>query len=268
MAALAALFLAGCAPWPVRPGERAYLDVAYAAPEGKPLRLDLYVPKASRPVPVVVWFHGGGWRYGDKRYRLLVRDLTREGFAVASVQYRLSGEASWPAQREDGQAALGWLRRHGASHGIDASRLGLAGDSAGGHLAAWIGLQEKTPRVRAVLALYPPTDLAALARWHGDRPGNLLDRLLDGTAEENPDRYQAASPVTHAGPDAPPFLFLHGDRDPVVPLEQSRTLRRLLNRSGVEAGVIVRKEAGHAFGLDSGLMGRTAEFFRRHLTAP
>lgn len=245
--------------------ERAFRDAVYARPEGGALKLDLYVPPTAKPPPVIVWFHGGGWKYGDKRYRLLIRDLTREGFAVATVEYRLSGRAKWPAQRDDGLAALAWLRANAGSLGIDASRMGLAGDSAGGHLAALLGLMEGTPRIKAVFAMYPPTDLVVLADHHGNKSPSLLTELFGGTVEDKSREAFEAGPVNFVDAKDPPFLFLHGDRDEVVPLNQSEILRDKLRDVGVPAELSTVKGRGHAFTLDRQKLSAATAFFRRYL---
>ncbi len=245
--------------------EQAFRDAVYARPEGGALKLDLYVPQRDSPPPVIVWFHGGGWKFGDKRYRLLIRDLTREGFAVATVGYRLSGRAKWPAQREDAQTALRWLRSHQRSLGIDASRMGLAGDSAGGHLAALLGLMEGKPLIKAVLAIYPPTDLVLLAEHHGNQSSSLLTELLGGTVKEKSREAYEAGPVNFVDAKDPPFLFLHGDSDEVVPLSQSEVLRDKLRKFGVPAELIVVKNRGHAFPLDPSQLSTAAAFFRKNL---
>lgn len=245
--------------------ERAFRDVVYARPKGDALKLDLYVPQTTKPPPVIVWFHGGGWKYGDKRYRLLIRDLTREGFAVATVEYRLSSRAKWPAQRDDCLAALHWLRSQQSTLGIDANRMGLAGDSAGGHLAALLGLMEGTPRIGAVFAIYPPTDLVVLADQHGNQPTSLLTELFGGTVAEKLREAFEAGPVNFVDAKDPPFLFLHGDRDDVVPLNQSEILRDKLRDAGIAADLIVVKGRGHAFTLDRQQLSAAAAFFRRYL---
>jgi acetyl esterase/lipase len=247
------------------PAERVYRNAAYEVGDFGKQTLDLYIPEASEPPPVIVWFHGGGWKYGDKRYRFLIRNLTREGFAVATVDYRLSPRAKWPAQRDDCLAAVKWLRRHAGKLGIDASRMGLAGDSAGGHLAALLGVMEGSPKIKAVFAIYPPTDLVELAHFHGDKPKSLLTELLGGTVQAKSREAREASPVNFVDAKDPPFLFLHGDRDKVVPLEQSRMLQRKLHEAGVEAVLRIAKGKGHAFVLDPTELQAAARFFRKNL---
>lgn len=261
------LFLAGCSTYgPARPGEKIYRDVQFAAPGGHKLRMDLYVPKTAKPAPVVLWIFGGGWRFGSKGYHVNVRDLTSVGIAVASIQYRLSQDAVYPAQLEDCQAAAQWLRANGSRYGIDASRMGASGESAGGQLAAMLAATEGKSRIRAVCALYPPTDIVDLALLYA-KPGklSLIDKLLGGPIEEKLNLAADASPIDHVSPSLPPFIIIHGERDRVVPLQQSERLFFALADAGVETQFIVVPHKGHWFRLDNDLFAEVSVFFQRHL---
>lgn len=261
------LVLGGCDTLPLAgPHETITRNLVYARHGGKDLHLDLYVPKAARPAPVVVWLHGGAWKYGDKSFVIRVRRLTEAGFAVASVQYRRSWESPWPAQHEDCQAALRWLRANGAAHGIDGLRMGLCGDSSGGHIAALLGLEQGKTRVRAVCTLYPPTDLPLLAeRYARFERTSLITQLFGGTMEEKGSIAREASPVNHVGASAPPFLLMHGGRDIIVPVAQSQALHRRLCEAGVESELIVYPSLPHGFGLEDGRLAKVAAFFRDKL---
>jgi acetyl esterase/lipase len=230
--------------------------LAYAAPVGfRPLLLDVYLPGRPESAPLVVFLHGGGWLRGDRsmvspqfaswRPGPLAR-LAAAGFAVASVDYRLSGEARFPAQLEDVSAAVGWLTGRAAEYGFDAGRIVLWGESAGAHLAALLGLQSTGPRVRGVIDWYGPADLLALDEQVG-AAGALTDdpldtreaRLLGAPVAEVPELARAASPVSQVRAGAPPFLIAHGTADQAVPFAQSEALAAAL----AEAGVGVRFEA-------------------------
>jgi len=240
-------------------------NIVFSKPDGRPLALDLYVPRTEKPAPLIVWIHGGGWKIGSKGFRLLIKDLTRHGFAIASMDYRLSTRAKWPAQHLDCVEAIEWLRKHGAEYHIDPSRMALSGDSAGGHLAALIGLEHGEPRIRAVLALYPPTDLVALGEVFRDNPRNLIVQLFGDSFENTKTVAAEASPVNHVAANAPPFLFIHGDKDDTVPLDQSFALDKLLRENGTESRILVMKGRGHAFSLNRQNLEEAQAFFTRAL---
>jgi len=262
-----ATVLGGCATFgPARRGEAIHRNVVYAVRSGKKLHVDLYVPREAKPVPVIVWLHGGGWKYGDKGYHLSIRNLTREGFAIASVQYRLLRNAPWPAQVIDCEEAVDWIRKDGDRYGIDPSRLALAGESAGGHLAALIGTRETRRNVKAVLAMYPPTDLVVMGRRYANYGRlSIFSQMFDGEIANRRAEARAASPVTYASRSSPPFLIFHGDKDWLVPPEQSETLDAALRKAGVESKLVIVKGKGHAFGLDQSQLEQVAAFFRKHL---
>jgi acetyl esterase/lipase len=261
-----AVFTAGCASYaPARPGENNYRKVLFASPQGHKLYMDLYVPQTARPAPVVVWIFGGSWKYGSNGYHLNLRDLTASGIAIASIQYRLSGTAKYPAQLEDCRAAVQWLRANGARYGIDPHRIGASGESAGGHLAALLGTVEGAPSIRAVCALYPPTDLVALGRMY-ETPNHSsdIDKLLGGPIEQKLTLAKEGSPVHHVTRSSPPFLIFHGADDTLVPLAQSQELQRRLTRAGVGSRLIVVPGKGHWFLLDRSQIAEVARFFQEH----
>ncbi len=260
---------AACAPYGfARSNEKIVRNVEFATPGGKSLRLDLYLPKSNHPVPMVMWIFGGSWKFGSKGYHINLRDLTRSGIAVAAIDYRLSGTAIYPAQLEDCQSALAWLRAHGAEYGIDPKRIGVSGESAGGHLAALLGTVEGKSKVQAVCALYPPTNLVSLGRKYAspDRRSDI-ERLLGGPIETKLALAQEASPVDRVSADAPPFLIIHGAQDTLVPMEQSQELDRKLKRVGVESRIIVVPDKGHWFLLNETQLKTVAEFFQRHFVS-
>jgi acetyl esterase/lipase len=248
------------------PGDdvRFFGGLAYAAPLGfRPLLLDLYRPAAvADPAPaLVVFVHGGGWVRGDRsmvspsfagwRPGPLAR-LAAEGFAVASVDYRLSGEARFPAQLEDVSAAVEWLAGRAEEYGFDAGRIVLWGESAGAHLAALLGLRSPGRRVRGVVDWYGPADLAALDVQVGAAGALTEDpldtreaRLLGAPVAEVPELARAASPISHVRAGAPPFLIAHGTADRAVPFRQSEALAAALAEAGVEVRLEAVDGAGH-----------------------
>lgn len=264
------LFFTGCSTYgPARPGEKIYRDVVFATPGGHKLRMDLYVPRSAqtKPVPVVLWIFGGSWRFGSKGYHVNVRDLTSDGIAVASIQYRMSQTAVYPAQLDDCRAAAQWLRENGARYGIDASRMGASGESAGGQLAAMLGATEGKQRVQAVCALYAPTDMIELGRIYKKRRGlNSIEKVLGGPIEEKLAVAADASPINYTNASStPPCLIIHGERDRVVPLEQSGRYFEALADAGVETQFMVVPDRGHWFRLDDEQYAEVSRFFQRHL---
>ncbi|MFE6360305.1 alpha/beta hydrolase fold domain-containing protein [Streptomyces sp. NPDC057806] len=243
------------------PGVRLLRGAVYSAPPGiRPLELDLWLPAEPRePVPVIVYLHGGGWRTGTRtdmgpRFRHWrpspFARLAQAGFAVASLDYRLSGEALYPAQLEDVTAAKAWLNARAAELGLDTDRTVAWGESAGAHLAALLAL---TTPVSGCIAWYGPTDLTTLPAQ--SRPGaydpadpTTREALLIGAAvAAAPDRARAASPVTHVTADAPPFLILHGTDDALIPLAQGEQLATALREAGADVDFRPVPGADHAW---------------------
>lgn len=267
------------------PAARTERDLIYKTAGGRPQKLDLFFPpEGTGPFPVIVWIHGGGWRSGSKENCLPARTgFPQRGFAVASVNYRLTDAATFPAQIEDCKAAVRWLRAHAGKYGLDAERFGAWGSSAGGHLAALLGTSdapgaldtgdhlEFSSRVQAVCDYYGPADLCSMAGPDGferhARPEAPVSMLLGGAASENPDLAKAASPVSHVSSHDPPFLIVHGDKDRTVPVEQSRLLHQALRDAQVESDLLILPGAGHggpAFS-SSDTIEAVAAFFDRHL---
>ena len=239
-------------------------DLRYAEVPGyRPMELDFYLPPGDgtgpengEPRPVIVHVHGGGWRRGSRRDPLprlgpgFYPGLAEAGFAVAAVDYRLSGEARYPAPLEDVRAAVGWVRDHAPAHGLDASRVFLWGDSAGGHLALLAALTGAP--VQGVVAWFPVTDLAGLladvaAAGGTPDPGpeSREALLLGAPAAAVPDLARAASPVSHASASAPPAFLMHGAADMLVPPAQSVRLARALAAAGAAVELELVPGASH-----------------------
>jgi len=265
----ALLFTTACASYlPPRHGETIHRKLLFASPQGHNLYMDLYVPETPRPAPVVIWIFGGSWKIGSDGYHINVRDLTRYGIAIASIQYRLTGTAKYPAQLEDCRSAVQWLRANGSRYGIDPTRIGVSGESAGGHLAALLGTVEGAPAIRAVCALYPPTDLVILGRKYA-HPGHESDieKLIGGPIGQKLSVAADASPVSHVTASSPPFLIIHGAKDTLVPIAQSQELVHKLAAAGVEAHLMVVPGKGHWFFLTRDQLGQVALFFQKHFGA-
>jgi acetyl esterase/lipase len=234
-------------------------------PGHRPVELDLHWPRAGTgPFPVVVLVHGGGWAAGSRRSfgpafdgapEPLAGRIARGGYVVAAVDYRLSGEAVFPAPLDDLRAAIAWLGEHAAEVGGDPARTVLWGESAGGHLAALAGLtgaDDAATRVRGVVAWYAPSDLTTMSAQARDDavvrasdPGSRESLLLGGPVDENGALAVSASPVSHVHAGAPPFLLVHGDADRFVPVGQSRQLHEALTGVGVPVQLVEVAGADH-----------------------
>jgi acetyl esterase/lipase len=240
-------------------------DLVYSVVPGyRPLWLDLHLPASGPPRAVCVYLHGGGWRIGSRKAgpgapapdsgRRFER-MTAQGLAVASVDYRLSGEARFPAQRDDVAAACTYLDENREQLGLGGAPLVIWGVSAGGLLAALRALDaDAQPAVAGAVCWYPVTDIAALPA-DMDAVGGAADRgpesrealLLGAPTSAVPDLARVASPVTHAHPAAPPFLLVHADADVDVPLQQSRRLADALQAVGAQATLETVPGEGHMF---------------------
>lgn len=240
---------------------RIISDVTYCTGGGHPLLMDLYLPnKFPHAVPAVLWLHGGGWRNGDKKNSWIVIKLAERGLVAASANYRLIGEAGFPAAIEDAKCAVRFLRANADQYGIDPERIGIAGLSAGGHLAMLAatapasanlegsgGWAKVSSRVSAVLSWYGPTDFSvgptAFERGHGPS----IKDFLGGTPEENPENYKNASPIHWVRKGDPPLLMIHGQDDTTVPFDQSLRMEKAYRAAGNSAKLIPVRNAGHNF---------------------
>jgi acetyl esterase/lipase len=237
-------------------------ELEYAQVGELRLALDLYRPHGAQRPPLVVWVHGGAWRSGSRR-QVPILDLVPQGYAVASVDYRLSTVAPFPAQVHDLKAAIRYLRGTAARHGIAAERIAIAGSSAGGHLALLVGVtagvpelegdvgayREQSSAVQAVVDFFGPTNLTTILAQ--STPHGLsvripaLKLLLGGLPEERAALAQLASPVLHLDPRDPPLLVYHGDQDPQVPIQQSQELVEACRKAGVEVRFEVVEGGAH-----------------------
>ena len=262
-------------------GVSAQFDITYAALAGfRPLTLDIYTPKPSpNPLPTVLFVHGGGWNSGDSRHALAFPDLPRalaalaaRGYVVASLNYRLSQEAHFPAALQDVKAAIRWLRSHAGSYNGDATRVAVWGMSAGGQLAAMAGTTCGVTRfepdgnagydapsdcAEAVIDWFGPTDLESLGADNG-KPAKEGFVAAGQTSEEGsylgcepqacpPGIARLASPMAFVSENAPPFLIQHGAADTQVSPKQSQKLYDALKQKGVPAEIVLYPDAGHGF---------------------
>lgn len=270
-------------------GATEHRDVRYG-PHQERNTLDLFVPKSAAPVPLVIWVHGGAWSGGSKDGNNPALPLLADGYAVAAVNYRLSQHAVFPAQIEDCKAAVRLLRANAKKYNLNPDRFGVWGSSAGGHLVALLGTSggakelegkvgdhpDVSSKVQCVVDFYGPTDLTKMAAQSGanskidhDSPKSPESRLVGGPIQENKDKAAKANPLTYVTKGAPPFLILHGDADPLVPLAQSELLHDALKKAGVASELVVVKGGGHGGAGFASAENRDtiAKFFEKHLKA-
>jgi acetyl esterase/lipase len=271
-------------------GVAVHRDLIYAQVGQRDLPLDLYLPKSDKPLPVVVWIHGGGWRAGSKGNAGPARPLVGQGYAVIDVEYRLSGEAIFPAQIQDCKAAIRWLRANAKTYNLDGDHIGVWGSSAGGHLVALLGTSgdvaefetaanaEFSSRVQAVCDWFGPTDLLLMnkqaipgSRLDHDAPDSPESKLVGGPIQTAPFTAVAkqANPINYVSDDDPPFLIVHGDNDRLVSHRQSEMLHAALTKAGVASKLQIEPGAGHGFSggktPKQELVQQAAGFFDQHL---
>ncbi|WP_395737803.1 prolyl oligopeptidase family serine peptidase [Prosthecobacter sp.] len=244
-------------------GVKELRDLAYVEGGHERHKLDLYLPeKAAGPLPLIIWVHGGGWQNGSKDGCPPLRGgYVEKGYAVASINYRLSGHAVFPAQIEDCKAAVRWLRANAGKYSLDPKRFGVWGASAGGHLVALLGTSgdvkefdvgtnlDQSSRVQAVCDYFGPTDFTVFVTTPGYE-SHATDaspeaKLIGGAVMQNKDKAARVDPITYVTKDDPPFLIVHGDKDPTVPINQSQLLFGALKKSEVSAHFHTIHGAGH-----------------------
>lgn len=265
------------------PGSKSHYDLAYVANGHERQKLDLFLPaNRKEALPLIIWIHGGAWKAGSKERCPAVR-LLDDGYAVASINYRLSQHAIFPAQIEDCKAAVRWLRAHAMDYRLDPNHYAAWGSSAGGHLAAMVGTTgdaqgfdvganlDQPSRVQAVVDYFGPTDFLQMDA-HRLPNGQVHDsadspesELIGGPIQENKDKTAKANPITYVTPGDPPFLICHGDQDPLVPHHQSELLEAALKKAGVPVNLYTVKRAGHGGFNDPKVPEMTRAFLARTL---
>lgn len=255
--------------------------IPFASPGGVELLLDLHIPSDVKNPPLVMFIHGGGWR-GGKREGCRLAWVANHGYAVASVEYRFSQEALFPAQIHDCKGALRWLRAHADEYGYDASRVVVSGSSAGGYLAALMGTSgevealegatgenvKQSSRVQGVIDYYGPSDFVKRSenqKSKTDEPTGSVYQLLGGPVQKNLEAALAASPVTYISKDDPPFLIFHGENDKVVFLDQAEHLETLYREAELEVHLEIVSGAGHGWKQNAREKALVLEFLEKHL---
>jgi acetyl esterase/lipase len=264
-------------------------NLNYAGTKNPRQELDLYLPKKrsadASALPLVVFIHGGGWRNGDKSSGWTrLRELVESGnYAAASIGYRLSGEAQWPAQIHDCKAAIRWLRANASEYGFDPEKIAVWGTSAGGHLVAMLGVSgdvgelegsigshgEVSSEVTCVVNFFGPSELLTM----NDHPSTIdhdaatspESLLIGGAIQENPDKAKNASPIHWVSPDDEPSLIVHGTEDPLVPYPQSVEFEKKLESAGVPTVLLTVEGGGHGKGFGPAVTEAVKVFLDHHL---
>jgi acetyl esterase/lipase len=239
-------------------------DVVYGEAGGRTLKLDFAKPSLCRDqnVPLIVYIHGGGWRTGDKAEAFgqsVIKMAFQLGFAVASINYRLSPEFRFPAQIHDCKQAVKFLRANASALGIDSNRIAAAGGSAGGHLASLLGSADEkdglegtgwsgiSSRVIAVAEYFGPTDLSDTGSQFSSEGLSMVTDLLGCDPFVCPEAARLASPITYVSPGDPPILIVHGEKDVLVPYRQAELFAEKLRLAGNAGALIKVKNANHLF---------------------
>ena len=267
---------------PIPVGTTVHRDLAYVTNGHPRQKLDLYLPADARKPPLIIMIHGGAFKSGSKDGQNPVPFLT-QGYAVAALNYRLSGHAIFPAQIEDCKAAVRWLRAHAGEYGYDPDRFGAWGGSAGGHLVTMLGTTGSTTkfdvgenlsvssRVQAVADNFGPTDFLQMDAHRlpsgmvHNAPDSPESELIGGNLQDNPEKARNANPITYVTRDCPPFLVIHGDSDPLVPHHQSELLVAALQSAGVPVQFYTVKGGGHGGFKDPNVEAMTQAFFAEQL---
>lgn len=278
----------------VPPGIALEKDVVYVKAGDFELLLDIaYHKKTTPPRPAIVHIHGGGWRNGSKSSRSALT-YAQMGYVGVSINYRLSGDAPFPAGVHDCKAAIRWLRANAAKYGVDPDRIGVIGGSAGGHLCALLGTsggdpylegdlgnQQYSSRVQCVIDQWGPTDFLRMddvsGTIHHLGPNSPESLWIGGPITEHKDLVRKANPITYVDPRDPPILIIHGEEDHTVIIGQSELLYDALKKAGVETKFVRVKNAGHGLrptppGAEISpsreeLVKLQAEWFTKHLGA-
>ncbi len=240
--------LAQAAPNSAPAGFTFIQGITYRNVDGIDLVADLYLPPGAGPFPGIVFLHGGGWRNGNRlQLRRQAAYMAQHGMVGMAIEYRLAPAHPFPAALEDAKQAVVWLREHASTYHVDPSKIAAVGSSAGGHLAAMLGV-ESTDRsaptgsnVQAVVAFNGIFDFAAMP------PSNMVSDFLGKPCTEDVAVCREASPLSHVHPNEPPFLILHGTEDKTAPYAQAAAFVEMLKAAGDHAELFTATGAPHTF---------------------
>jgi acetyl esterase/lipase len=258
-------------------------DIEYARVGNQVLKLDLYLPKVVNP-PLLIYVHGGAWRAGSKSDVPILK-LLNHGFAIASVDYRLSTQALFPAQVHDIKAAIRFLRAKSELYHLNTKKLAIVGSSAGGHLAALVGVTKEhkelegkvgedlnqSSAVQCIISLYGASNLQTILSQSTEFGLQMrvpaLELLLGGQPDQKPELAKLASPVAQLDQNDPALLLIHGDADPQMPAAQSQEFEKAYKalRLPVEYLVMPESKHGGAEFYDNERTAIMAKFLRTHL---
>ena len=247
--------------------------------DNRALKLNVIRRPGEGPRPLIVWLTGGAWQQVSKDVHVPeMVYLVEAGFTVATVEYRSSEAAPFPAQIEDVKAAIRYLRAHAARWMIDPDHIGIMGESAGGHLAALAGTAssirdfdvgenlDQSSAVQAVVDWYGPSDFLVMAPYSVN-PASPEAMFLGGCINDKRELAEKASPISHVSKETPPFLIIHGMIDELVPFSQSESLHDAINAAGGKADLIAIEDANHGdirFVTDE-IRAEILKFFKEHL---
>ncbi|MCB8942613.1 MAG: alpha/beta hydrolase [Ardenticatenaceae bacterium] len=270
----------------VPPDVTVHYDLAYVPDGHERQKLDLYLPAQGKKLPLIIWIHGGAFRVGSKEgssFDPLPFAYLAEGFALASINYRLSQHAIFPAQIEDCKTAVRYLRAHAHQYNLDPTRFAAWGPSAGGHLAAMLGTAghvtefdiganlHVSSQVQAVVDHFGPTDFLQMDTqrlpdgMRHDPADSPESQLVGGAIQEHPQQVAKANPITYITPHVPPFLVVHGDSDPLVPYQQSVILVEALQKVGADVTFYTVAGGGHGRFTDPHVPELTRTFLVKHI---
>jgi len=261
---------------------RVHLDVPFTtvptASGERTLVADLWIPQTGKPVPLVVYLHGGGWRGGNQYHPPCQPRLFDRGIGVAAMTYRFSQEKPFPAMLHDCKTGVRWLRANAGRYGLDPERFAAWGISAGAHLASLMALTQQKPEfegdgpfaeqssaVRAVVSWCGPTNMVGIFEGRPPVEGmmGLVRDVIGGPFEEKRAVAEAASPVRHVGPGSVPHLIVHGRNDPVVLPYHATDLHEALQAAGAEVELLL-VDTGHNVECEPAAAA-TERFITKHL---